>query len=105
VLTSAQVEEGITRMGATIIDSLDTLYLMGLTDELAIARRWVDTELTDELLNRPVTVRYPLIYPLIASLHTQCACMITEPSLHIHRHLPQVLCTIVSLSLSTQLHG
>ena len=28
--------------GATIVDSLDTLYIMGMTEELAEARRWVE---------------------------------------------------------------
>ena len=32
---------GKTRLGATIVDSLDTLYLMGLMDEFNKAKEWV----------------------------------------------------------------
>ena len=32
---------GIERLGATIVDSLDTLYIMGLTTEFQEARDWV----------------------------------------------------------------
>eukprot|EP00037_Helgoeca_nana_P001424 m.26783 g.26783 ORF g.26783 m.26783 type:complete len:605 (-) comp11841_c0_seq1:100-1914(-) len=35
--------------GATIIDALDTLYLMDMTDELADAREWVDTKLNMDI--------------------------------------------------------
>eukprot|EP00053_Salpingoeca_punica_P016656 m.158248 g.158248 ORF g.158248 m.158248 type:complete len:494 (+) comp17014_c0_seq1:645-2126(+) len=37
---------GGTRMGATIIDALDTLYIMGLDDEFKKARDWVATSLS-----------------------------------------------------------
>ena len=30
-----------TRVGATIVDSLDTLYLMGLMDEFEQAKNWI----------------------------------------------------------------
>ncbi|KAF4573535.1 mannosyl-oligosaccharide alpha-1,2-mannosidase [Pleurotus pulmonarius] len=33
-------------IGYTVIDSLDTMLLMGLTDEYSRARRWVDTKLS-----------------------------------------------------------
>ena len=35
---------GSTSIGATIIDSIDTLYVMGLMDEYKKARDWVATE-------------------------------------------------------------
>lgn len=35
---------GNAKTGATIIDSLDTLYLMGLTDEFEKAKSWVFNE-------------------------------------------------------------
>ena len=35
-----------TGIAATVIDSLDTLYIMGLKDEYQVARDYVDTKLT-----------------------------------------------------------
>lgn len=32
-------------LGLTLIDALDTMYVMGLTEEFQVARDWVDTEL------------------------------------------------------------
>ena len=32
-------------MGATIVDSLDTLWLMNLTFEFSEARQWIDSDL------------------------------------------------------------
>ena len=32
---------GSSRMGATVVDALDTLYIMGLKDEFKQARDWV----------------------------------------------------------------
>jgi hypothetical protein len=52
-MRSTQVDEGITRMGATIIDSLDVLHIMGLTEELALAKKWV---MSDLVINKPVMV-------------------------------------------------
>ena len=36
---------GGTNMGVTIIDSLDTLYVMGMTDEFNKAKNWVANNL------------------------------------------------------------
>ena len=36
---------GQASMGATIVDSLDTLYIMGMIDEYEKARGWVESEL------------------------------------------------------------
>lgn len=36
---------GASAMGATIVDSLDTLYIMGLKDEFKKARDWVANNL------------------------------------------------------------
>jgi len=38
---SASIFGRNTKMGATIVDSLDTLYLMGLKDEFEQAKEWV----------------------------------------------------------------
>ena len=35
---------GSSRLGATIIDALDTLYIMEMDDEFKIARDWVATD-------------------------------------------------------------
>ena len=32
-------------MGATIVDSLDTLYIMGMTEEFTKAKKWVEANL------------------------------------------------------------
>lgn len=40
-------------MGATIVDSLDVLHILGLTDELAQAKQWV---MTDLHATKPVSV-------------------------------------------------
>eukprot|EP00729_Bicosta_minor_P006128 gene6128-34039_t len=32
---------GVSKMGATIVDAIDTLLIMGFTDEAAKARDWV----------------------------------------------------------------
>lgn len=36
---------GNTKMGATIVDALDTLIIMGLDDEVKIARKWINESL------------------------------------------------------------
>jgi mannosyl-oligosaccharide alpha-1,2-mannosidase len=36
---------GMTSMGATIVDSLDTLYIMNLTEEYKKGKDWVATSL------------------------------------------------------------
>eukprot|EP00039_Didymoeca_costata_P019723 m.338677 g.338677 ORF g.338677 m.338677 type:complete len:734 (-) comp18502_c0_seq1:111-2312(-) len=36
---------GSSKMGATVVDALDTLYIMGMKEELAEAREWVATRL------------------------------------------------------------
>lgn len=36
---------GSSRMGATCVDALDTLYIMGMKDEFKHARDWVATNL------------------------------------------------------------
>lgn len=40
-------------MSATIIDSLDTLYIMGLMDEYKEARDYVEQKLTFDLVGTP----------------------------------------------------
>lgn len=37
---------GSTAFGATIVDGLDTLYIMGLEDEFKAGRDWVATQLS-----------------------------------------------------------
>lgn len=39
---------GNTAFGATIVDGLDTLYIMGLTEEFKKGRDWIATSLTFE---------------------------------------------------------
>ena len=42
---SASIFGKNTRLGATIVDSLDTLYIMGLTDQFNQAKEWVKNSL------------------------------------------------------------
>ena len=45
---------GSSSMGATIVDSLDTLYIMGLTDEFKKARDWVAANLNFNSVRLPI---------------------------------------------------
>lgn len=50
---------GTMPMGATILDGLDTLYIMGLNDEFKQARDWVATELNvDSMVRQSFILRY-----------------------------------------------
>ena len=51
---------GQASMGATIVDSLDTLYIMGMTDEYEKAREWVESELD---FNKMVSVHCTATLP------------------------------------------
>lgn len=42
---SASIFGKNTKMGATIVDSLDTLYLMGMKEEFEKAKEWIRTSL------------------------------------------------------------
>lgn len=41
---------GSNEIGATIVDSLDTLYIMGLTEEYQKARNWIEESFSFENL-------------------------------------------------------
>jgi mannosyl-oligosaccharide alpha-1,2-mannosidase len=47
---------GQASMGATIVDSLDTLYIMGMMDEYEKAREWVESELDFNKMSGDVSV-------------------------------------------------
>ncbi|XP_064473355.1 mannosyl-oligosaccharide 1,2-alpha-mannosidase IA-like [Ornithodoros turicata] len=47
---------GKSSMGATIVDGLDTLYLMGLREEYRRARNWVAENLSIENINSDISV-------------------------------------------------
>ncbi len=54
---SASIFGKNTRLGATIVDSLDTLYIMGLMDQFNQGKEWVRNSLNlDEVR---MTNRYP----------------------------------------------
>lgn len=36
-------------IGYTIVDAIDTMYLMGLKSEYEVARQWIETELSFNL--------------------------------------------------------
>jgi mannosyl-oligosaccharide alpha-1,2-mannosidase len=39
---------GKSKLGATIVDAMDTLYIMGLMEEFEAGRQWIEQELTLE---------------------------------------------------------
>ncbi len=45
-----------TKMGATLIDGLDTLIIMGLNEEVAHAREWIATSLEFDVVCYSVAV-------------------------------------------------
>ncbi|XP_064098205.1 mannosyl-oligosaccharide 1,2-alpha-mannosidase IA-like, partial [Macrobrachium nipponense] len=47
---------GARDMGATLVDSLDTLFIMGLMDEFNEAKKWVEKELDFNLLRSEVSL-------------------------------------------------
>ncbi|CAO1385966.1 unnamed protein product [Diamesa hyperborea] len=47
---------GAFDLGATIIDSLDTLYVMGLMEEFQESRQWIETKFTFENITAPISV-------------------------------------------------
>jgi len=47
---------GSASMGASIVDSLDTLYIMGMTDEYQKARDWVESDLDFNKMNGDISV-------------------------------------------------
>lgn len=49
-------------IGATIVDGLDTLYIMGLHDDYKKARDWIETELNFNLVSKCVIPYSKLSY-------------------------------------------
>jgi len=47
---------GSSSMGATIVDSLDTLYIMGMTEEFTKAKKWVEANLDMSKMSGDVSV-------------------------------------------------
>lgn len=47
---------GSNEIGATIVDSLDTLYIMGLTDEYQKARNWIEENFSFKNVNADLSV-------------------------------------------------
>lgn len=43
---------GNSQMGATIVDALDTLYIMGLHDEFREGQEWIDKNLDFSVVSR-----------------------------------------------------
>ena len=68
---------GNTAFGATIVDGLDTLYIMGLEEEFKKGRDWIATSLTFE----GVSIRY------IADNITHKACVCLQNAVSYVRNL------------------
>ncbi|CAG0915466.1 unnamed protein product [Notodromas monacha] len=47
---------GKSKLGATIVDAMDTLYIMGLSEEFEEGRKWIQSDLTLEGLNTYISV-------------------------------------------------
>ena len=45
LMTFFSVNIGTSQMGATIVDALDTLYIMGLHDEFRDGQKWIENNL------------------------------------------------------------
>lgn len=58
-------------IGYTVIDSLDTMLIMGLTDEYSRARRWVDTKLSFDRDANFNTFEVDIV-PSLLNLADQC---------------------------------
>lgn len=43
---------GNSQLGATIVDALDTLYIMGLHDEFKEGQEWIDSHLDFSVVSR-----------------------------------------------------
>ena len=68
---------GSLSLGATIVDAIDTLYIMGLEEEYKKARDWIATNLNFD----GASVRSVCVMCVPASLHVygQCVCLcVTE---------------------------
>jgi mannosyl-oligosaccharide alpha-1,2-mannosidase len=48
---------GSTKLGASIIDAMDTLWIMGLKDEFTRARDWIESNLSLDHVNADISVR------------------------------------------------
>lgn len=47
---------GSTKLGASIIDAMDTLWIMGLKDEFTRARDWIENNLSIDNVNADISV-------------------------------------------------
>jgi len=47
---------GSSACGATIVDSMDTLYIMGMEEEFAMGREWISTNLNLTLMTESISV-------------------------------------------------
>ena len=45
LITFFSLNIGTSQMGATIVDALDTLYIMGLHDEFRDGQKWIENNL------------------------------------------------------------
>lgn len=57
--------------GATIVDSLDTLYIMGLTEDYKEAKEWIRTSLDLDLVRKCLHINN---YPVHFSKMRNCKC-------------------------------
>ena len=51
---------GSAQMGATIVDAMDTLYIMGLSEEFAKGREWIEQNLDFNHVVRHLSIIYML---------------------------------------------
>ena len=67
---------GNSEMGATIVDSLDTLLVMGMKEEFERAKEWVEKKLDFSRVNLCVCVRVCVCVCVCVCVHVcVCACV------------------------------
>ena len=60
---------GNSQMGATIVDALDSLYMMGLHDEFKDGQEWIEQNLDFSVVSREQNLLVPVLTPGVKQLH------------------------------------
>ena len=74
-MTTSQAKrgkDGFGGVGATMVDSLDTLWLMGLKDEFKAARDWTANELSFDRCPLPPRQPWGWLVETLASIRATC---------------------------------
>lgn len=81
-----------SKMGATIVDSLDTLYMMGMMDAYNKAKEWVKVSLNMDEVNFMFLIKEMFMFVQEVSLYTQShVYTITDPQSCMHAGMVDIL--------------